>query len=323
MQNLVAQTLSSVTLGTPVFHENITMIPLRLAAPPLAQGRPRHADDEGEVSYLTLDEALALGWTEITEISDQGRVPELRVINKGAKPVFILDGEELVGAKQNRIVNLSILVPAASTLTIPVSCVEAGRWRARSHAFSAAPRTQYATGRAKRMAQVTMAMQIEGMRYSDQAEVWADIAAKSQRMGAESATGAMDQIFADHAAFADACVDALAPTDGQFGALFLLEGRVVGLDLFDRAATLRRLLPKLVRSVAVDAVEQRAGESLKVKASLALKVAEHFLAAVCAASAQESEALGLGRDIRISTPVISGGALAVESSVVHVSAFHL
>ena len=34
------------------------------------------------------------------------------------------------------------------------------------------------------------------------------------------------------------------------GALFLLDGRVVGFDLFDRAATLRRLLPKLVRSVS-------------------------------------------------------------------------
>ncbi len=101
--------------------------------------------------------------------------------NKGAKPVFILDGEELLGAKQNRVVNLSILVPVKRKLTIPVSCVEAGRWRARSRAFSAAPRTQYAAGRAKRMAQVTACMQMSGERTSDQAEVWADISEKSAR----------------------------------------------------------------------------------------------------------------------------------------------
>jgi hypothetical protein len=32
------------------------------------------------------------------------------VLNKGNRPVLMLDGEELIGAKQNRIVNLSILV---------------------------------------------------------------------------------------------------------------------------------------------------------------------------------------------------------------------
>ena len=173
MNNPIAHALEQITLGDPVTFENITMIPL--LGP---------ASAEQEPFYLTLDEALAQGWTEITEISEQGSVPELRVINKGAKPVFILDGEELLGAKQNRIVNLSILVPAKTTVTIPVSCVEAGRWRARSRAFSASPRTQYAAGRAKRMAQVTASMQMSGARFSDQAEVWADIAEKSARLGA-------------------------------------------------------------------------------------------------------------------------------------------
>src|SRR5688500_2535637 len=151
MPHLIAQTLSAVTLGTPVAYDTITMFPL--VGP---------QTDEREPIYLTLDQALGDGWAEITEISATGSVPELRVINKGAKPVLILDGEELVGAKQNRVVNLASLVPAASKLTIPVSCVEAGRWRARSHAFSSAPRTQYAAGRAKRMSQVTESMKFSG-----------------------------------------------------------------------------------------------------------------------------------------------------------------
>jgi hypothetical protein len=81
--SIIEQALSSVTLGTPVCHENITMIPL--LGPPAVEREP---------FYLTLDEALAGSRTEITEISAQGSVPELRVTNKGAKPVLILDGEE-------------------------------------------------------------------------------------------------------------------------------------------------------------------------------------------------------------------------------------
>jgi hypothetical protein len=353
--NPVAQTLSSITLGPPSNVESITMFPL--LGPPEVETPP---------SYLTLDQAIGDGWTEITEVSEQGSVPELRVFNKGAKPVFILDGEELLGAKQNRVVNLSILVPATTPLTIPVSCVEAGRWRARSRAFSAAPRTQYAAGRAKRMAQVTASMQMSGAHSSDQAEVWADIAAKSERLSACSSTGAMEEMFTVHAGFTDRCVEALLPTEGQCGALFLIDGRVVGFDLFDRASTLRRLLPKLVRSVAVDAVDGSyvgpgfsradegaadpayAGRSLpavaaqrrrwgfsprrserrksarrQVSSAVLTKVAEHFLARTCASEIHEMPALGLGRDVRLVSREISGAALNVDGSLLHLSAFHI
>jgi hypothetical protein len=43
----------------------------------------------------------------------------------------LLDGEELIGAKQNRALNLTILAPAKQVIVIPVSCVEAGRWHLR------------------------------------------------------------------------------------------------------------------------------------------------------------------------------------------------
>ena len=107
--------------------------------PAAAQGFADSRASASTLDYLVLDEALASGLVEITEVSEQGSVPELKFINRGPKPVLIVDGEELLGAKQNRIVNLTILVAANSELTIPVSCVEAGRWRSRSRAFTSAP----------------------------------------------------------------------------------------------------------------------------------------------------------------------------------------
>ena len=310
MPNLIAQTLSSVTLGTPVACDTITMFPL--VGP---------AAVEQEPFYLTLDQALGDGWAEITEISAQGSVPELRFINKSAKPVLILDGEELVGAKQNRVVNLSILVPANATLTIPVSCVEAGRWRARSCGFTAAPRTQYAAGRAKRVMQVSASLRKSGRRESDQAEVWADIADKSSRLDARSATGAMEEIFSRHAAFTDDVVQAFRPCERQRGALFLIGGRVAAMDLFDCASTLRRLLPKLVRSVAIDALDSPTASS-PVALPLRTRIAEHFLALVSDCSQQVRDAVGEGQDIRLEAHHLAGAALAVDGDVVHLAAFH-
>ena len=310
--NCLSPTLSSITVGTELTFENLTMLPLL-----------RTDGGASNAVYDVLDDALASGSVEITEVSDHGSVPELRVVNRGPRPILIVDGEELVGAKQNRVVNLTIMVPAHSDLTIPVSCVEAGRWRARSKTFASAPRAQYATGRAKRMSQVTACMRDMGEHFSDQAEVWKDIADKSVRLGASSPTSAMEALFVDHAQKLDAFVDALHPVDNQVGALFSVAGQIVGLDLFDRPSTLRKVLPKLVRSVAIDAID--CGEPGTSRAALSglptTAAAPHFIAALSSAPVQVAPAVGLGEDVRLSAPGLTGAALSLDGAVVHLSGF--
>ena len=83
-----------------------------------------------------LEDALQQGTLRIEELDEGGSVPDLRVVNEGALPVLILEGDELIGAKQNRVVNSTVLVAAESQLVLPVSCVERGRWSYRSRAFS-------------------------------------------------------------------------------------------------------------------------------------------------------------------------------------------
>jgi len=51
----------------------------------------------------------------ITEVSAGGRVPELAFENSSDETVLLVDGDELVGAKQNRVVNLSILVAGGNS----------------------------------------------------------------------------------------------------------------------------------------------------------------------------------------------------------------
>ena len=74
-------------------------------------------------------------------------MPELRFENLGQKPVLLLDGEELIGAKQNRVVNLTILAPPKQVIVIPVSCVEAGRWHVQTEAFRTAVHVMYSRAR--------------------------------------------------------------------------------------------------------------------------------------------------------------------------------
>src|SRR5919109_2372124 len=138
----ITDAIAKVRVGAPATFQNLAVFPLLTDHPTAA-------------NYLTLDEGLARQTVRITEVSEGGSVPQLRLTNSGDSRVFLLDGEELVGAKQNRILNLSIMAPAGKTIVIPVSCVEAHRWRHMSAEFASAPRTHYSEGRAKKMAQVS------------------------------------------------------------------------------------------------------------------------------------------------------------------------
>ncbi|MGQ0579869.1 MAG: ARPP-1 family domain-containing protein, partial [Betaproteobacteria bacterium] len=92
---------------------------------------------------MLLDEALARKLARVTEISDSGSVPELMFSNEAEANILLMDGEELVGAKQNRVLNVSILVGGKSQVAVPVSCVEQGRWRWSSRHFASPGRALF------------------------------------------------------------------------------------------------------------------------------------------------------------------------------------
>jgi hypothetical protein len=115
--------LERVKLARKQSHKALSLFPLLIpkAPPP---------------DYLTLDRALETGAVELTEVDKGGSVPRIRLVNRSGHKVLVVDGEELVGAKQNRIVNATFLIGAHCEVILPVSCVEAQRWSWRSHTFS-------------------------------------------------------------------------------------------------------------------------------------------------------------------------------------------
>ncbi len=67
-------------------------------------------------------------WRRGPRVDDGGVVAELVTHNHGDQPVLLIEGETLLGAKQDRVLNVSVLLAAKKATTVPVSCVEAGRW---------------------------------------------------------------------------------------------------------------------------------------------------------------------------------------------------
>src|SRR5439155_23997730 len=155
---------SPIQLGDPVEHRGVVIVPLFPRTGPRAE-------------YLTLDEAVPLGF-HVTELDAAGSVPELLAKNPLDSNVLLYDGEELLGAKQNRILNVTVLAPARSETKIPVSCVEEGRWHARGANFDAAPHTAYPELRRRKAEQLSADPLARG---ASQAAAWEEVAAQAGR----------------------------------------------------------------------------------------------------------------------------------------------
>jgi hypothetical protein len=302
----IEEMLDGVEAGQRQVFKNVCMFPLLRAE---CKNR----------NYIMLDEALENGTVEITEISDSGSVPNLRFLNNGDIHVLLLDGEELVGAKQNRVLNLSILAPANASTTIPVSCVEAGRWAYSSQNFSSAQRTMFNRGRAAKSDQVSKFMRNDGSRRSNQGAIWEDISAKSGRMSVASDTAAMSDIFESYEKTLDEFVNGFHAVENQAGAVFSIDGMIMGIDLFDNPDTLGKTLSKLVRSYGLDAIETVTPRETPTSQNMAARFLEH----VKKSQFDVFPAVGLGQDLRINSRSISGGVLVNDDQAIHLWAFPL
>lgn len=297
---------SRVEIGRSSQFRNLTLFPL-----------VRRNTPSPPMDYLLLGDGIAQGKVRVTELHGGGSVPELRVENTADLPVLLVDGEELVGAKQNRVLSLTILAPAHATTVIPVSCVEAGRWGMSPADVKTADYMMYSMGRGEQQAQVTASMRSSGARKSDQGAVWRNIAAKATRLKTSSPTGAMSDIFERHASSLEEFARAFSWQECQCGVAFAIGGRVLGLEIFDHGEVMRRFFQKLVRSYALDALDAdpTAHESATIEAVGAL------VTQIGAAQSFAEQALGLGKDVRFNGPEISGAALWAHERYVHLCTF--
>src|SRR5213594_2067888 len=239
----ISSLLETLEVGEPLSHGALTVIPLL-------------APKEVEPDWLTLAEAGAA--VTITEVSADGEVTSLSLVNDADRPVLLLDGEELIGAKQNRILNTTVLVAAHATLRIPVSCVEQGRWSYRGGRFDPADASLFASARAKKAARVSASLRALGGHTSDQDEIWRDIAKTLRASKVESPTGAMRDFYRRHADDVAATSRALLPRPGQTGAAVSVAGRWLGLDLLAAPGFFARAWPTLCSGYAAEGLGREA-----------------------------------------------------------------
>jgi hypothetical protein len=306
MDTIIKKYVLSLELGTPEQHKNMSVFPLRS---PL----------DGGPEYMTLKEAQEKSHLLVTEVSSGGSVPELKVVNNAPSAVLLLDGEELAGAKQNRVLNTTILIDGQSEVIIPVSCTEKGRWAYVSRSFSDSDTVMSPSLRSEKARTVASSLKSTGQYRSDQGTVWQKIDELAAKADTVSRTGAMKDIYEQKAEDLNEYLRAFHRTSGQKGFLVFKGLEPVGFDFVSSEKAFEDLFPKMVRSYAMEAVL----EDKKDEAKVDPRLAEEFLKETTGCDEKTYDSVGRGRDFRYESKALVGSALAVEDKVIHLAFFRV
>lgn len=308
MQNAVKSRLQSVHLAAVQVYKNIAIVPLI-------------ARKDGAFHYRTLGEALAASEVEITEVSSAGSVPELMVVNRGNQAVLLIDGEELAGARQNRVLNTTILLKEVSETRIPVSCTEQGRWTYVSKEFKESGNVMAYKSRSRKTRSVQRSLEACGAHHSDQGEVWDGIAELQAKAGASSLTSAMSDVYKAREEDLSQCDEIFKALPNQIGLLAFVGGVPAGADLISLSAAYARLHPKLVRSYTLEGLLEP--EAPPMTAESITAQAWQFLEEILTAEERQFPSVGHGADHRYKGKHLAGCALVHENEVIHGAFFRL
>lgn len=219
---------TDIELLTPQSHENVAIIPLRTP--------------KKYVDLLTLQKGFELGLVEVKEC-ETSTVNTLIVENHAVTPLILIDGEEVVGGDQNRLVNATTIIAANSQSPISVSCTERGRWGYKSEFKSSKYIADYNTRRAK----------MSAMRYSRpvQNEVWSSIDTLEADCCNVSPTSAMSESYEKENTNLEEILESFEIVEGQTGILIIVNGEIKGFELFFNHETYRAFHEKILKSYLI------------------------------------------------------------------------
>ena len=292
-------TLPEIRVADPIAHESISIFPLK-------------AEAGSNVRYVLSDEALGTGTVTVEEVGEAGSVPDLIVDNQADSLVLFLEGEELRGAKQNRVLNTSVLVAAKTKITIPVSCVERGRWRFTSRHFASGG--SHSSSKLRHILRRTVLQSIkEGQGHrSDQGEVWQEVDRQMASLGSHSETAAMADTYETHKDRLAEYRERLKYVEGATGLAVAVGKKVVSVDLFDKPSTCQKVWDRLLTGVIMDALEAGPAEERVEKADT-----EKLLVTLRDSSWEQTKAVGAGEEYRSGADDKHASALVYDGSVVH------
>lgn len=303
MSASISELFEKISLDKPVSYKNMAIIPVLLL-------------NGEELEYISLRDALGKSNIHITEVSESGSVPELKVANKGNDKILLLDGEELIGAKQNRVLNMSVLLKENSEVVINVSCVEQGRWNYHSKKFVDSDFLMEMEARRNKLESISQSLKMSDKYISNQGRVWQDVRNLAFKAKVRSSTMAMNEVFEARRASVGEYVREFVPLNYQRGMIIAIDGKIEGFEYISNPKVYQEVHQKILHSYAIGAaLSEKHDDNNDV-----FELGRNFLEQLSKVEVNEYKSPGIGKDLRFETKSIIGAALSYHDKIIHMVA---
>jgi hypothetical protein len=272
-------------------------------------------------NYISGNKAINDNVIQVTEINESGSVNDLTVINLSNKFVFFMDGDILAGAKQNRVLNTSVLLSPNSKTRLPVSCVEQGRWRHTSSKFRSTDFSAPTAMRARKARDVKESLKEERGHYSDQGAVWESVTHFSMLHEIQSDTSNLSDIFDSKMNDFEELSKHFIPDPNANGLAVFVNNRLLNIDIFNRTDIYHEYFAKIIKGVAIEAI-RLTPKAVPTEAEVKYKTVD-FLDKFETLNFEMSKGVGIGNEKRFETTELTGFELVYKDETIHLTALNI
>ena len=204
-------------------------------------------------SIISLHEAFEKKLIVVKELEGNEQVNTINLENLSDSYIFILDGDILKGAKQNRVVNTSVLVAPKAKILLPVSCVEEGRWDNRSSRFRPSDEVAHRSIRYEKANFISESKKMNRADFAaDQSSVWDEVENVSYSIEYCSPTKSHSDLFENFTNEFDDIIKEFTLKPQANGLVIFVGDQMVACDIFNNNKLYSDYFKKIIKTSAID-----------------------------------------------------------------------
>lgn len=277
---------------------------------------------QNTLEYISGPKAIKEDMIQVKEVSESGSVNNLFVFNLSKNYVFFMDGDILMGAKQNRVLNTSVLLAPNSKTTLPVSCVEQGRWHSISAKFMDSENITPPKIRAGKSRNVSESLRARSEFDAGQGEVWKNVEDYQVAFRVNSPSMSLADVYDKEKDNFDSFIKSFSINNDANGLAIFLDKQLINVDVFNRTDIYQEYFPKILRSAAMEIAHLEDKTNDITDAEAAFKTVNVF-DTLEKIEYTEHPGVGSGKEKRFDTEELTGFELSYRSNLIHLTALNI